>query len=377
MERFKAYKLTETPDRKIRAEFVDYTLDQLDPGDVTVRVAYSSVNYKDALAATGKGRILRRASCIGGIDFSGTVVSSTDPRFKKGDAVLTTSGEYVGVSHDGGYSPYARVKGDWITKLAPGLSLWEAMAYGTAGYTAGIAMVRMEHEGLKPANGPVIVNGATGGVGSIVLSMFAKLGYHTVALPRTGRDTDWFKRQGESPGRRRSDGLTAPMSTDLAQKCVLVVDDSRFVRTTFASILRSSFTVREAADGEDAWAAIDADPSIVLVLTDLDMPKLTGFALIARIRNSTNERVRELPVVVISGNEEPGSKERARDAGATDFIAKSADGTEVLSRLNNVLRLVATTKELDSAKRALDQSATHDPATGTVTPHYMAVKGRK
>ena len=167
------------------------------------------------------------------------------------------------------------------------------------------------------------------------------------------------------------------MSTGPAQGCVLVVDDSRFVRTTFASILRPSFTVREAADGEEAWAAIDADPSIVLVLTDLDMPKLTGFALIARIRNSINERVRDLPVVVISGNEEPGSKERARDAGATDFIAKSADGTEVLSRLNNVLRLVATTRELDSAKRALDQSATHDPATGTVTPHYLAVEGRK
>jgi putative YhdH/YhfP family quinone oxidoreductase len=196
MERFKAYRLTETPEKKIRAEFVETTLDQLDPGDVTVRVAYSSVNYKDALAATGKGKILRRASAIGGIDFSGTVVSSSDPRFKKGDAVLTTSGEYVGVSHDGGYSPYARVQGDWIVKLPAGISLWEAMAYGTAGYTAGIAVVRMEHEGLKPANGPVIINGATGGVGSIALSMFAKLGYHTVALTGKESETDWLKRLG-------------------------------------------------------------------------------------------------------------------------------------------------------------------------------------
>ena len=196
MESFKAYRLTETPEKKIRAEFVDTTLDQLDPGDVTVRVAYSSVNYKDALAATGKGRILRRASCIGGIDFSGTVVSSTDPRFKRGDAVLTTSGEYVGVSHDGGYSPYARVKGDWIVKLPAGMSLWEAMAYGTAGYTAGIAVVRMEHEGLKPANGPVIVNGATGGVGSIVLAQFSQLGFHTVALTGKESETDWLKRLG-------------------------------------------------------------------------------------------------------------------------------------------------------------------------------------
>ena len=156
------------------------------------------------------------------------------------------------------------------------------------------------------------------------------------------------------------------MSTGPAQACVLVVDDSRFVRTTFASILRASFTVREATDGEEAWAAIESDPSIVMVLTDLDMPKLTGFALIGRIRNSTVERVRELPVVVISGNEEVGSKERARDAGATDFISKSAEATEVLARLNNMLRLVKTSKE-----------ATHDPSTGTVTPHYLAVEGRK
>jgi putative YhdH/YhfP family quinone oxidoreductase len=176
MERFKAYQLTETPEKKIRAEFADYTIDQLDPGDVLVRVAYSSVNYKDALAATGKGKILRRSSCIGGIDFAGTVVSSTDPRFKKGDAVLTASGEYVGVSSDGGYSPYARVNGDWIARVPAGLTLWEAMAFGTAGYTAGIAVVRMEHEGLKPSSGPVIVDGATGGVGSIALAALAKLG---------------------------------------------------------------------------------------------------------------------------------------------------------------------------------------------------------
>src|SRR5207245_7106332 len=165
------------------------------------------------------------------------------------------------------------------------------------------------------------------------------------------------------------------MSSDLAQRCVLVVDDSKFVRTTFASILRPSFAVREEADGEVRWAAMESDPGIVMVRTDLDMPKLTGFGLIGRIRAATDPRIRELPVVVISGNEEPGSKERARDAGATDFIAKSADATEVLSRLNNVLRLVATTKELHSAKQALDQSATHDPATGTLTPHYLVVEG--
>ena len=196
MERFKAFRLTETPEKKIRAEFVDTTLDDLDKHEITVRVAYSSVNYKDALAATGKGRILRRPSAIGGIDFAGTVVSSSDPRYKKGDAVLTTSGEYVGVSSDGGYSPYARVKGDWITKVPAGLSLWEAMAFGTAGYTAGIAVHRMEHNGLTPSRGPVVVNGATGGVGSVAIAMFAKLGYHVVALTGKESESDWLKKLG-------------------------------------------------------------------------------------------------------------------------------------------------------------------------------------
>jgi acrylyl-CoA reductase (NADPH) len=204
VEKFPAYRLTEV-EKRIRAEFVECTLDDLDAGDVTVRVAYSSVNYKDALAATGKGKILRRPSCIGGIDFSGTVVESADPRFKKGDAVLTASGEHVGVSNDGGYAAYARVNGDWITKVPQGLSLWEAMAYGTAGYTAGIAVVRMEHNGLRPANGPVIVNGATGGVGSIAIAMFAKLGYHVVALTGKESEADWLKKLGAKEIKLRSE----------------------------------------------------------------------------------------------------------------------------------------------------------------------------
>jgi two-component system, cell cycle response regulator len=167
------------------------------------------------------------------------------------------------------------------------------------------------------------------------------------------------------------------VSTDLAQKCVLVVDDSKFVRTTFATILRQAFTVREAGDGEAGWAAIEKDPAIVLVLTDLDMPKLTGFALIDRIRNSPNAHIRELPVVVISGNEEQANKERAREAGATDFISKSADAAEVISRLNNALRLVTTSQELEKTKQAVNERATHDPVTGAFTPHYLVTEGRK
>src|SRR5207302_11213399 len=129
VDKFKAYQLTETPDRKIRAEFVERSLDDLDPGEVVVRVANSDVNYKDALAATGKGKILRRPSCIGGIDFSGTVVSSANSQFTKGDAVLGVGYE-LGVSHHGGYSQYARVPAGWLMKLPPGMSLWDAMAFG-------------------------------------------------------------------------------------------------------------------------------------------------------------------------------------------------------------------------------------------------------
>ena len=195
MERFKAFKLTETAERKIHAEFVDMTLDDLDPGDVVVRVAYSDVNYKDALAATGKGKILRRASCVGGIDFAGTVVSSENAKFRKGDAVVGI-GFDLGVSHHGGYAQYARVPAGWLTKLPQGLTLWDAMAFGTAGYTAGIAIVRMEHEGLKPSSGPVLVNGATGGVGSIAVASLARLGYHVVALTGKESEADWLKKLG-------------------------------------------------------------------------------------------------------------------------------------------------------------------------------------
>ncbi len=194
MEKFKAYRLTEA-DKKMRAEFVECTLDDLDPGEVVVRVAYSDVNYKDALAATGKGKILMRPSCIGGIDLSGTVVSSSDGRFAKGDAVLAV-GHQLGVKHHGGYAEYARIPADWAVKLPKGMTLWEAMAFGTAGYTAGLAVARMEHNGLKPANGPVLVDGATGGVGSIAVAALAKLGYAVTALTGKEGESAWLKQLG-------------------------------------------------------------------------------------------------------------------------------------------------------------------------------------
>lgn len=158
--------------------------------------------------------------------------------------------------------------------------------------------------------------------------------------------------------------MAAP--ADLPQKRVLVVDDSRFVRTTFATILKTSFGVREEADGESAWQAVQSDPSIVMVLTDLDMPRLDGYALLTRIRGSGDARVRALPVVIISGSEDLAAKQRARDLGANDFIGKSADAPEVMARLDNVLRLVRASQE-----------ATHDALTGALTAHYLVTEGRK
>jgi len=179
----------------MRAEFVECTLDDLDAGELVVRVAYSDVNYKDALAATGKGRILQRPSCIGGIDLAGTVVSSSDAQFTKGDAVLAV-GHLLGVKHHGGYAEYARIPAAWAVKLPRGITLWDAMAFGTAGYTAGLAIARMELNGLKPANGPVVVDGAAGGVGSIALAALANLGYEVTALTGKEGESDWLKKLG-------------------------------------------------------------------------------------------------------------------------------------------------------------------------------------
>jgi acrylyl-CoA reductase (NADPH) len=204
MDTFRAYRITEVDKQSVKAEFIQCSLDDLDPGEVVIRVAYSDVNYKDALAATGKGRILLRASCIGGIDLSGTVISSRDARFAKGDAVLATSYD-IGVKHHGGYAEYARLPADWVVKLPQRLSLWEAMALGTAGFTAGLAIVRMESNGLKADSGPVIVSGATGGVGSIAIDALARLGYEVTALTGKAAESDYLKRLGAKDVKLRSE----------------------------------------------------------------------------------------------------------------------------------------------------------------------------
>ncbi len=202
MSPFKAY-LIEEKEGKAQGGFVSMDESRLDAGEVTIKVAYSSINYKDALAATGVGRIIRRYPCIGGIDLSGIVESSADPRFKAGDAVIATSFD-IGVAHHGGYAEYARVPADWVVPLPAGLSLFEAMALGTAGFTATLGIIRMEENGLTPVKGPVIVTGATGGVGSLAVDMLAGLGYQVTALTGKEAEFDYLKRLGAAEVMLRS-----------------------------------------------------------------------------------------------------------------------------------------------------------------------------
>lgn len=194
MSPFKAY-LIEEKEGRVESGFTTMEVAQLDPGEVTIRVVCSSINYKDALAATGAGKIIRRFPCVGGIDLAGTVVDSVDARFKPGDKVIATSFD-IGVAHHGGYAEMARVPGNWVVPLPEGLSLFEAMALGTAGFTAALGVVRMEENGLTPAKGPVIVSGATGGVGSLAVDILAKRGYHVVALTGKASEADYLKELG-------------------------------------------------------------------------------------------------------------------------------------------------------------------------------------
>ncbi len=169
--------------------------DQLPAGDVTIRVAYSTVNYKDGLACTADGRIIRDYPMVPGVDLSGTVTDSADARFKAGDEVVVT-GFDQGVARPGGFAEYARVPADWVVKLPAGLSLREAMALGTAGFTAGLSVQRLEENGLHPGSGLVLVTGSTGGVGSTALSMLAGLGYDVAASTGKASEHEFLRGLG-------------------------------------------------------------------------------------------------------------------------------------------------------------------------------------
>lgn len=192
--RFNAFRIR-NDDAGYRGDIEEASIDELSPGEIVVRTAYSSVNYKDALAGTGEGKILRIFPLIGGIDVAGRVVASSDPAFKEGDAVLVT-GCGLSETRDGGYSEYARIEARWAIPLPPGLSLRESMILGTAGFTAGLALLRMQENRQTPALGPLAVTGATGGVGSLAIDIFNRAGYEVHAISGKAEHADYLKRLG-------------------------------------------------------------------------------------------------------------------------------------------------------------------------------------
>lgn len=191
---FRAYLVSSTPEG-VRAAFTMLDDAALDPGDVTVRVQYASINYKDALAATGKGKIIRRFPCVGGIDASGIVEASSVPQFRPGDPVVVHSHGF-GVSHHGGYAERARAPAAWVNRLSHGMTTLEAITLGVAGYTAALGIDAMELNGLAPHKGKVLVNGATGGVASVSIDLLAQRGYEVVAVTGKPQEAQYLRELG-------------------------------------------------------------------------------------------------------------------------------------------------------------------------------------
>ena len=194
MQKFKAYR-TFQENNAVVSRFVEVAQDDLDPGDVVVRTKYSTINYKDALSYNGAGKIMRKYPTNAGIDMAGTVESSADSRWKRGDKVIV-HGYDMGVAHDGGYAEFVRVPGDWIVRRPESMTAFDAMTLGTAGFTAAQAIMLMEHNGLRPEGGPVAVTGATGGVGSVAVEILAKSGYEVVAITGKKEETRYLKGLG-------------------------------------------------------------------------------------------------------------------------------------------------------------------------------------
>ena len=194
MDPFKVY-LIEADGEAVHAGFTTLEREQMDPGDVVVRIRYASVNYKDALAATGKGKIIRRFPCVGGIDATGIVESSQSHRFKPGDAVVV-HGHGFGVSQHGGYAALTRVPADWVNAIPAPLTDLDAITIGVAGYTAALGVDLMELNGARPDRGKVLVNGATGGVASISIDILAQRGYDVVAVTGKPAEAQYLKELG-------------------------------------------------------------------------------------------------------------------------------------------------------------------------------------
>lgn len=288
MEPFPAYLIQRT-DGVVRAATVRFDPADLDSGEVLVRVAYASINFKDALAATGRAPIVRRYPCIGGIDATGIVEHSDSPRLQPGDRVIVHSHGF-GVSHHGGYAAFARAPADWVNKLPAGMDLLEGITIGVAGYTAALAVERMEHNGLAPARGKVIVNGASGGVASVAIDLLGQRGYTVVAATRKMQERDYLLTLGaaqvvdagqlvvgqrplesaawqgavDSLGGEALAGLTRTMQRDGVIASIGNAMDIHFSTTVMPFILRGVRLIGVNSDNEPAlrdhlWQRLGSD----------------------------------------------------------------------------------------------------------------------
>ena len=212
MTRFKALRIFKTDDGQ-KAEFVTLTEDDLTEGDVTVAVAHSSVNFKDGLALTGKAPVIRKYPLVPGVDFAGTVMTSHNPLWHKGDQVVL-NGWGHGEQYDGGFAEVARVKGDWLVAVPHGWTTSDCMAVGVAGYTAMLNVMAMEEQGVKPSDGEVLVTGAAGGVGSVTVSILARLGYRVAAVTGRVEEAEFLKGLGAETviGREAFSGPVKPLA---------------------------------------------------------------------------------------------------------------------------------------------------------------------
>jgi acrylyl-CoA reductase (NADPH) len=229
---FKAIRIDKA-EKGTTAALVQFDEADLMEGDVTVRVEWSTLNYKDGLAVTGKAPVVRRFPMIAGIDFAGTVEQSSDPRWKAGDRVIC-NGWGLGETHLGSYAEKARVKGDWLVRLPENISARDAMAIGTAGYTAMLSVLALEQHGLKPAHGPVVVTGAAGGVGSVATAILSKLGYHVIASTGRTSESGYLKSLGAAEVIDRSE-LSGPAKPLAKERWAGGVDSVG--STTLANVL--------------------------------------------------------------------------------------------------------------------------------------------
>lgn len=232
MTTFKAYLVQKTEAGQT-AGLVDFNDADLMEGDVTVRISHSTVNYKDGLALTGKAPVVRRWPMIPGIDFAGVVETSDNPAFKPGDAVIL-NGWGTGETHLGAYAQKSRVKAEWLVPLPTGLSAAEAMAIGTAGYTAMLCVLALERHGMSPTHGPALVTGAAGGVGSVAIALLAKAGWHVIASTGRAEETDYLKSLGANEIIDRAE-LSAPGRPLARERWAVAIDSVG--STTLANVL--------------------------------------------------------------------------------------------------------------------------------------------